>query len=721
MIKSLVVPKIPFMGCETIELEKYNFLFGNNGTGKSSIARMIYKETNKESSQYIDKDTNTEVLVFDKDYAKRNFKDKTRVPGVYLLGEDAGKFETEIESLKEQFEASKKKAEGLRSNEATLFEEEERSYTAFTETCWGTTDKQRKKFGLVLDGRKQKNSFAQFCIENYSGKAIDATEEGLLGEISRVYSNELVSRPLLEKLKVKNLTELESSPILRTLILSESNIDFNELIVSLGNSDWVHEGLSYLALSNRRCPFCQQTLTVDLVEVIRSVFSSKYEKDIHILEEVYNSYVELTDDIENQIYYVLQERVIGYDYTLISENYEALKQAIQRNIHKIDEKRKEPSKNVEVESLIKMTNNISTFIDQINKVISENNIILQYRKDEQKKLTQRVGEYIANNILFAVIHEYKERTDKQLAIIKKIQEKANKEEEGLKYFENEIRILKGRFSSIDRTIEFMQRTMDSIGYTSFRVVATSDNKAFRIIREDGSCVEETLSEGEFSFLSFLYFYFMIVGTSNENQADKKKAVVIDDPISSLDSNGLFYVAGLIDLIIRKHSIKNGIVEQLIILTHNSYFLKQLIAITSDNQIKVKFYMIEKGQKCSSIFEVTRKYFESSYESLWRIVVNYEDKHSQLVLNAMRRIIDDFVFNYVGRNKYDLCEKMPQDYQNLYRTLLIITNAGSHDVPDDFAFCNYGKDIDKYFDLFKQIFIVAGFEDHYKLMINKVKN
>ena len=721
MIKSLVMPNIPFASCETVELDKYNLFFGNNGTGKSSIARMIFKEANKENSQNIERDANSEILVFDKDFSKRNFKDKTRVPGVYLLGEDAGKFMTEIDDLRDKVEKTQKRIEGLKATAEELSNNELIKDNTFVETCWGITDRQRKMFSLVLDGRKQKSTFAQYCLENFTGNEINSTEEKILGDITRVYSSDLVSKQVLEHIQANSLVKLESSQIFKTMILSDSNADFNALIINLGNSDWIHDGLSYLSLSPDNCPFCQQPLTQQLVDAIRAVFSKQYEKDIQTLESDYSSYVGLTDEIENSIYYILQEKVIGYDYTRFTEINETLKNSIQRNIQIIEEKRKEPSKVVGIDSIIPMVKDINECIDNINKIISENNMILQYRKDEQKKLTKRVGEYISNNLLFAVIREFQEHKDKQKQIINTLQEKIRKEEEGLRANEDEIRVLKGRFSSIDRTIEFMQRTMDSIGYTSFRVVATSDNRAFRIIRNDGSCVEETLSEGEFSFLSFLYFYFMIVGRNDEAQAEKNKIVVIDDPISSLDSNGLFYVTGLIDLIIRKHSLKNGIVEQLIILTHNSYFLKQLIAITSDNKIKVRFYLIEKGKQYSSCYEVNKRHFESSYESLWRIVVNYDSKNSQLVLNSMRRIIDDFIFNYVGKNKYDLCEIMPQEYQNLYRTLLIITNAGSHDVPDDFAFCNCGKDIEGYIKLFRQIFIIAGFEDHYKLMLEKVKN
>ena len=55
-------------------------------------------------------------------------------------------------------------------------------------------------------------------------------------------------------------------------------------------------------------------------------------------------------------------------------------------------------------------------------------------------------------------------------------------------------------------------------------------------------MESTLSEGEVTFITFLYFLQWIKGSQNEEDVTQDRVIVIDDPISSLDSNILFVVS-----------------------------------------------------------------------------------------------------------------------------------------------------------------------------------
>ena len=68
---------------------------------------------------------------------------------------------------------------------------------------------------------------------------------------------------------------------------------------------------------------------------------------------------------------------------------------------------------------------------------------------------------------------------------------------------------------------------------------------YEVIREDGS-VAENLSEGERNFIAFLYFYHQVRGSMTGEEL-KEKIVVIDDPVSSMDSTALFLVSALLFL------------------------------------------------------------------------------------------------------------------------------------------------------------------------------
>ena len=73
----------------------------------------------------------------------------------------------------------------------------------------------------------------------------------------------------------------------------------------------------------------------------------------------------------------------------------------------------------------------------------------------------------------------------------------------------------------------------------------------------------------------MYFLQLIKGGTTPEKVNEKRVVVIDDPISSLDSNVLFVVSSLIKEIIKDIRKGDSNIQQIIVLTHNVYFQKEL--------------------------------------------------------------------------------------------------------------------------------------------------
>ena len=107
---------------------------------------------------------------------------------------------------------------------------------------------------------------------------------------------------------------------------------------------------------------------------------------------------------------------------------------------------------------------------------------------------------------------------------------------------------------------------------------------YEVIREDGR-VADHLSEGERNFIAFLYFYHVVRGSQSETDSGKDKIVIIDDPVSSMDSSALFIVSALVREMIGVCSnnvsgaavsgdgtdYEGKYIQQLFILTHNDFF------------------------------------------------------------------------------------------------------------------------------------------------------
>lgn len=96
-----------------------------------------------------------------------------------------------------------------------------------------------------------------------------------------------------------------------------------------------------------------------------------------------------------------------------------------------------------------------------------------------------------------------------------------------------------------------------------------------------------LSEGESSLIAFCYFMAKLEDVETKGS---KPIIWIDDPISSLDSNHIFFVYSLINSeIVAKQDF-----EQLFISTHNLDFLKYLKRLPSDNNKSEKFIIQREG-------------------------------------------------------------------------------------------------------------------------------
>ena len=85
---------------------------------------------------------------------------------------------------------------------------------------------------------------------------------------------------------------------------------------------------------------------------------------------------------------------------------------------------------------------------------------------------------------------------------------------------------------------------------------------------------------------------------------------------------------------------------------------------------------------------------------------------------MRRIIEHY-FKLLGKYKDEtLLEKFSNPHERIIaRSLLCWINDGSHSLPDDLFIESPEQTTNNYFVMFKQIFINAGQEEHYNMMMS----
>ena len=130
-------------------------------------------------------------------------------------------------------------------------------------------------------------------------------------------------------------------------------------------------------------------------------------------------------------------------------------------------------------------------------------------------------------------------------------------------------------SNIDEAVANINTRLFELGIDSFKIRKHDEGKAeYKLVRsdEDEENIFETLSEGEKMIISFLYFVEECRGKENSKSTDKKKIIVIDDPISSLSNIYVFNVGSLIKT---EFFCSSKIYNQIFVLTHNLYFFYEL--------------------------------------------------------------------------------------------------------------------------------------------------
>jgi wobble nucleotide-excising tRNase len=250
-------------------------------------------------------------------------------------------------------------------------------------------------------------------------------------------------------------------------------------------------------------------------------------------------------------------------------------------------------------------------------------------------------------------------------------------------------------------------------------VPATESGFYQIQREDGTIAEHTLSEGETTFITFLYFLQLAKGGISEDSVNEERILVVDDPISSLDSNVLFIVSTLIKEIIKDIKSDIGNIRQIVLLTHNVYFHKE-VSYEGLNRKgeKSHFWILRKNGKLSTIhYYGESNPIQSSYELLWREIKEWEKNSGITIQNAMRRILETF-FSILGNKRDDfLITKFgTQEEREICRSLLSWANEGSHTLPDDLYIEAPDEAITKYLDVFKGIFTHTENPGHYNLMM-----
>ena len=730
MIKKITIKNVATydnQGVQFEDLKKVNFIYGSNGCGKTTISNFIHDNTDRkftECSLTWQNDLPLTVLVYNKEFRERNFG-KGKLNGVFTLGEASADQIKEIEKKKEELKAIKADVQQKRETLDKQKQTKEELENSFKETTWIKVYKKNETaFKEAFQGSMQKETFKNKLLqEAESNDAQIETLQNLVEKAKTIFGEQPHRIEPISQISFNRLFEIETNEVWKKIIVGKADVDIARLIQKLNINDWVNQGREYI--QEDTCPFCQQkTITEDFKNQIERFFDETYLNDIKLLKDLKQEYNTLTQNIINELNGIENNQKVVRNSKLDIDKFSAyLKTLISQNTTNseyINNKSKEPSRSIELISIKEQSDLLVALIDQANTEIKKHNDIVTNFATERSKLVKAIWKFLVEEYKTEItaFNNQKKGLEKGIDNLEK-QRKAKLDE--YNKLDTEIKKLSKDVTSIQPTIDEINRILKSYGFLNFEIVPAQEEGFYKIQREDGTIAETTLSEGEITFITFLYYLQLTKGGISQDEVNNERVLVIDDPISSLDSNVLFVVSTLIKDIIKNIKADIGNVRQLILLTHNVYFHKEVSFIDGRTKVdnKTNFWILRKNDKVTTLQSfVMENPIQSSYELLWQELKSNGVKSSLTIQNIMRRIIENY-FKLLGKyGDDDLILKFEtKEEQEICRSLISWINDGSHSINDDLYVELQDRTIEAYKKVFKDIFVLTNHEGHYNMMMN----
>ena len=708
-------------------LKSLNFIFGSNGAGKTSIGRIITDPSACPECSVVWKGgTPLQTLVYNSDFVAKNFRPTEDLKGVFTLGEEQIGTLEKIAELKLERDALTKNIERwnetLKGTAGTGGKQQDLSNlnSSFRNKCWTQKVKHDPKLQGAFEGvRNSSENFKNRLLENTTNTSALLSLNELEKKAETAFGQTPVTEQPVRAIDGGNLLAHEVNVILKKKVIGKTDVDIAAMINKLGDSDWVKEGRTYFDDNGDVCPFCQQATKESFAKSLNEYFDEAFLLDTLTINKLATNYQTDAERIQEQLGLILGTTCKFLDVGKLKEEKELLDSKLMINSQRISAKKKESSQSIQLESVGNVVTAIGALILSANALIAEHNRMVQNLSSERKILTAQVWRLVVEEIKSDIAAYQTSRSNLEKAIKglgDQIQQATHSRSEKVK----NIRELEKMTTSVQPTVDAINQLLLSFGFHGFCIANVPGTTSYKLVRVDGREAMMTLSEGEKTFVTFLYFFQLIKGSDAESGITNDRVVVFDDPVSSLDSDILFIVGCLIKGLFDEVRAKTGHIKQIFVLTHNVCFHKEVTFNPNRGQSKTNgeqtFWVVRKSDHFTRIEPHESNPIKTSYELLWA-ELRRPDRSNLTIQNTLRRILENYFKILGGVDPDTICAKFEGHEKFICKSLFSWVNDGSHFAHDD-IFVSDGASVDTYLQVFKDVFYKLNHHAHYRMMMRE---
>lgn len=388
-----------------------------------------------------------------------------------------------------------------------------------------------------------------------------------------------ISEATKQRISMVNFTSLEFQSLCQQAKeLVERKIGVSEKILELIRNhelnEWVKQGCP-LHSKRTTCAFCGQAITSIRRDVLHRHFDDETEKLEEELEQIVAEIKEFQVTIQRGFIeqkdcfyskYQADVEKLRTEYSTESDRY---LHSIELLLNQLNQRRQAITEDFSFVCPEDFTTNINNILSRYEKLCRQSNEYTERIDEEKQQARKRLRLDVVRTFCDTIGYEELRDTITQL------DESRNKAEGKVTEIQNQINDKNAQIENLRRQLDDESKGAEEVnnylnhvlGNPFLSLVAIPNGqKQVRFEIQRGGNMAYNLSEGECSLIAFCYFMAKL---KDINTKDKKPIVWIDDPISSLDGNHIFFVYALI----KGEIIDNDNFTQLFLSTHNLLFLQ----------------------------------------------------------------------------------------------------------------------------------------------------
>ena len=722
-----------------------NFFFGKNGTGKTSIGRAIADPANEtvwaEESQ-----KGAKIYVYNEQFIENNVHCYDSLPAIYAFSEENVGIRRQIDEKMEEKAASEKHIQEMLVSLEQMKTEAAQTENGYIKSIWRGAAGYRKRYEKAVQSHNENiEDFASYLA---GFRRVEDKKENLDASYEIAFGQEPVHYTTYVLLPRDSFP---ADDLLDIPIVSRGDSFLSVLYQTLGSLDWARVGHdAYQHSAGCRCPYCGQNLPDDFEVKFSACLDTQYRQKMEELKSFLSAYQEAADKITEMLETNLREAYQDEpQYRVLAE---LLAEKINGNIQTIQQKINNPGMEL-------FLSDMAGLVEKINAAANEAN--------QRRMRYIEAGENISHARERCVTQIWQAMAAKNEDLLDQWETSKKENAKKIRSQELQIQTAEGKLQRLNQEIEALNRSMADISRAMAEINATlktsgfvgfhfqeKNHQAYELVREGqpekGAAIG--LSEGERRFVAFLYFFHMVMGTFAADGQAEKKVIVIDDPVCSLDSEVLAFVAALVRSIIQRclDRFRCGTQEshilQVFCLTHNPVFFRLVSDSFIPDHVHCAYYEVRKSkQNVTDIMPcvakadmigtelINRSPVSDEYQGLWRQYALTEDP--QALMNVSRQILCHYFLLTCHHDSRELQRILLDEHKdaftppgsndwqtsfNIVSAMLSLMNLNCSGALDSLYFDMSAVDPDQIRFVFKKIFEVMRQEQHYKHMIGTVE-